>query len=205
MVMRFRRRTYSAQDVNAKKFGSSGSCVDREGRIVQNGLKGGSRPCETLNCINSFWERLIRRRRVASSSSSNVAGYTVPGYPGKTRMNWFRPSDFLLGTFWTGWRRWATWSICISAIALLGALRTETDTELAFASLVLLPVLVIAWAGWQREWLVCGLPCGCNVGCARYCFSATIQRPVDSVGKCRNPFDDLQPGGSTCRSGSPAI
>ena len=58
-----------------------------------------------------------------------------------------RISDFLHGTFWTGWRRLAAWSICISAILLLGALRTETDAELAFASFSLLPVLVITWIG----------------------------------------------------------
>lgn len=59
----------------------------------------------------------------------------------------FTTSEFLLGTFWTGWRRWAAWTICIGAIFLLGALRTATDAEFAFASLVLLPVLFIAWIG----------------------------------------------------------
>ena len=56
-------------------------------------------------------------------------------------------SDFFLATYWIGWRRWVAWSICISAVLLLGTFRAETDAELAFASLVLLPVLVIAWIG----------------------------------------------------------
>lgn len=63
-------------------------------------------------------------------------------------------SDFLLAAFWVGWRRWAAWSVCISAIALLGALRTATDTDFTFASMAVLPVLVIAWIGGKRDGLV---------------------------------------------------
>jgi hypothetical protein len=59
-------------------------------------------------------------------------------------------SNFLLGTFWTGWRRWAAWSICVSAFFLLGALRTATDADFTFASLATLPVLV--QAGLFRDW-----------------------------------------------------
>ena len=62
-------------------------------------------------------------------------------------------SEFFLGTYWTGWRRWAAWSICAAAAFLLGALRTATDAEYAFASLVLLPVLIIAWFGGRRNGL----------------------------------------------------
>ena len=62
-------------------------------------------------------------------------------------------SNFLLGTFWTGWRRWAAWSICVSAIFLLGALRTATDADFTFASLATLPVLVIAWISGKRNGL----------------------------------------------------
>lgn len=58
--------------------------------------------------------------------------------------------SYLFGSFWTGWHRWAGWSICISAIFLLGALRIETDAEYAFASLALLPVLVISWMEGKR-------------------------------------------------------
>jgi diguanylate cyclase (GGDEF)-like protein len=64
------------------------------------------------------------------------------------------PFEFFAAAFWTGWRRWAAWTICIGAIILLGALRTATDAELAFASLALLPVLAIAWIGGLRHGLV---------------------------------------------------
>lgn len=56
-------------------------------------------------------------------------------------------SDFLVPTFWSGWRRWVVLGICISFIYLLGEIRSATDAELTFASLALLPVLVIAWIG----------------------------------------------------------
>src|SRR5882724_11661518 len=62
-------------------------------------------------------------------------------------MKRFTTSDFLVRTYWTGWRRWAAWSICVSALFLLGVLRIETDAVFSFASLALLPVLVIAWIG----------------------------------------------------------
>lgn len=65
-----------------------------------------------------------------------------------------RITKFLLGTFWTGWRRWAAWTICVSAIFLLGKLRTVTDADFTFASLVILPVLVIAWIGGKRNGLL---------------------------------------------------
>jgi len=68
-------------------------------------------------------------------------------------MNRFTRSDFLISAFWTGWRRWAVWLICIGSIFLLGALRAATDAELAFASLALLPVLVIAWIAGKRNGL----------------------------------------------------
>jgi diguanylate cyclase (GGDEF)-like protein len=62
-------------------------------------------------------------------------------------MKLFTTSDFLVRTYWTGWRRWTAWSICVSALFLLGVLRIETDAVFSFASLALLPVLVIAWIG----------------------------------------------------------
>ena len=60
-------------------------------------------------------------------------------------------SRFFLGDYWTGWRRWIAWLFCISFIILIGVLRTETDVELAFASIGLLPVLSIAWIGGKRN------------------------------------------------------
>jgi len=56
-------------------------------------------------------------------------------------------SAFLLRDFWTGWRLWTAWFLCISAILLLGTIRIATDAEFSFAALLLLPVLVIAWIG----------------------------------------------------------
>lgn len=61
-----------------------------------------------------------------------------------------RISHALLGTFWTGWRRWAVWTICISSIILLGSLQVATDAEFTFASLELIPVLVMAWISGKR-------------------------------------------------------
>lgn len=65
-----------------------------------------------------------------------------------------RLSNFFLATFWIGWRRWAAWSICVSAIFLLGALRTATDADFTFTSLAILPVLAIAWIGGKRHGLL---------------------------------------------------
>ena len=63
-------------------------------------------------------------------------------------------SDFLLNTLWIGWRRWAIWSVCIGAIFVPAILQVTTDAEFAFASLELLPVLVIAWVGGKRNGLI---------------------------------------------------
>jgi diguanylate cyclase (GGDEF)-like protein len=63
-------------------------------------------------------------------------------------------ATLLLTTPWSGWRRWAAWSACGSAIFLLGLLRTATDADFTFASLVVLPVLAIAWIGGKRDGLV---------------------------------------------------
>ncbi|MFA7279345.1 MAG: GGDEF domain-containing protein [Sterolibacterium sp.] len=62
--------------------------------------------------------------------------------------------DFLLGSFWTGWRRWAAWSLCVTAVCLLGVLRITTDADFTFTSLALLPVLAIAWLGGIRNGLM---------------------------------------------------
>jgi len=69
-------------------------------------------------------------------------------------MDKIKTSNFLLNDFWAGWRRWIVWSISIVSVLLLGALRTKTDVELAFASFGLLPVLVIAWIGGKRNGLL---------------------------------------------------
>jgi diguanylate cyclase (GGDEF)-like protein len=65
-----------------------------------------------------------------------------------------RIRDLLLYDFWIGWRRWVAWSVCISLIFAFGALRTQTDVELAFASFGLLPTLFIAWMGGMKNGLV---------------------------------------------------
>lgn len=62
--------------------------------------------------------------------------------------------EVLVATVWTGWRRGAAWVICIGAIALLGVLRTATDADFTFASLAILPVLVIAWVAGKRSGLI---------------------------------------------------
>lgn len=62
--------------------------------------------------------------------------------------------DLLFHDFWTGWRRWIAWSVCISSIFAFGALRTQTDVELAFASFGLLPTLFIAWMGGRKNGLI---------------------------------------------------
>lgn len=69
------------------------------------------------------------------------------------QMEKIKISNFLLDTFWIGWHRWAAWLICISVIFLLGALRTATDADFTFASLAILPVLVIAWIGGKTNGL----------------------------------------------------
>lgn len=56
-----------------------------------------------------------------------------------------KQSELLLGTYWTGWYRWFGWSICLGILPLLGTLRAATDAEFAFATIALLPVLVISW------------------------------------------------------------
>jgi diguanylate cyclase (GGDEF)-like protein len=69
-------------------------------------------------------------------------------------MEKFGTSDFLLVTLWSGWRRWATWTVCLTAILIPASLQVATDAEFAFASLELLPVLVIAWMGGKRNGLL---------------------------------------------------
>lgn len=67
------------------------------------------------------------------------------------------PSDFLSGSFWQGWHRWAAWLICVGLIVLLGLLRSATDTDFTFASLAILPVLAIAWIDGKRNGLLVAL------------------------------------------------
>ena len=56
-------------------------------------------------------------------------------------------TKWLLASWWQSWRRWGVWLICASSIALLGYIRIATDAEFTFASLVVLPILVIALLG----------------------------------------------------------
>lgn len=65
-----------------------------------------------------------------------------------------RSSAYFIGTYWSGWRRWAAWSVCAGAILLLGAFRLQTDAQYAIASLALLPVLSIAWIGGKWDGLL---------------------------------------------------
>lgn len=66
-------------------------------------------------------------------------------------------SEFLLASFWTGWRRLAAWVVCVASILLLGALRTATDADLTFASLAILPVLTISWIDGRRSGVLMAL------------------------------------------------
>ncbi|MDP1637692.1 MAG: GGDEF domain-containing protein [Candidatus Nitrotoga sp.] len=63
-----------------------------------------------------------------------------------------RITDFFLG-IWTGWRLWVVWSICLGAFILIFTFRIATNAEFDFASLTVLPVLVIAWIGGKRDGL----------------------------------------------------
>lgn len=56
-------------------------------------------------------------------------------------------SELFYLPFWDGWRRALAYVTCMGLIAFLGSLRTATDAELAFASLAMIPVLVMAWIG----------------------------------------------------------
>lgn len=64
---------------------------------------------------------------------------------------------FLHGAFWVGWRRWIIWAICIGSIIPLSEFRAATDAEFTLSSLALLPVLVIAWLGGNRNGLLMAL------------------------------------------------
>lgn len=62
--------------------------------------------------------------------------------------------SFLLTPYWHGWCRWVAWGISIGAIFSLGLLRVATDAEFSFATLALLPVLLIAWLGGRSNGLL---------------------------------------------------
>lgn len=65
-----------------------------------------------------------------------------------------RQTDLFFFNYWVSWRKWVAWSICIGFIVLLGMLRSGTGAEFTFASLVLFPVLLIAWIGGKRNGLI---------------------------------------------------
>lgn len=56
-------------------------------------------------------------------------------------------SGVLYLNLWVGWKRWAFFLACFSIILLLGIIRVKTDSEYAFASLALLPIILVAWFG----------------------------------------------------------
>lgn len=59
-------------------------------------------------------------------------------------------TNLLFANVWVGWGRWLMSLISLSIIILLGIIRVKTDAEFAFASLALLPVIVITWFGGRR-------------------------------------------------------
>jgi diguanylate cyclase (GGDEF)-like protein len=59
-------------------------------------------------------------------------------------------SSFLLANLWVGSLRWFILITCIGFIILLGVLRAKTHAEFAFASLALLPVMLISWLGGRK-------------------------------------------------------
>lgn len=46
---------------------------------------------------------------------------------------------------------WPTWIVAMLAIAVLGFVRHNTETEFAFASAAIIPVFLVAWAGGLRH------------------------------------------------------
>jgi diguanylate cyclase (GGDEF)-like protein len=52
-----------------------------------------------------------------------------------------------------GWQRWIARAVCASWILILGSVRIATDAEYAFATLSLIPVIVLAWADSARAGL----------------------------------------------------
>ncbi|RFC34053.1 MAG: diguanylate cyclase (GGDEF) domain-containing protein [Candidatus Nitrotoga sp. SPKER] len=69
-------------------------------------------------------------------------------------MNKVRISNFLLGTLLTGWRLWIVWVICVSVFFLIIKFRIATYAEFDFASLAVLPVLVITWISGKKNGLI---------------------------------------------------
>lgn len=53
------------------------------------------------------------------------------------------------------WSRGLAWVVAVSVILALGAIRVATAAEFAFASLGLLPVLLIAWIAGRASGMVC--------------------------------------------------
>ena len=53
--------------------------------------------------------------------------------------------------------RLAAWLVGVAAITALGLLRTTTDAEFAFASAVIIPVMLLSWIGGRRDGLILSL------------------------------------------------
>ena len=60
-------------------------------------------------------------------------------------------SNSLLCTFWIGWRLWVVWLACICLFLLIVKFRIATGAEFDFASLSVLPVLVLTWIGGKKH------------------------------------------------------
>ena len=66
-------------------------------------------------------------------------------------MEKIRIRNCLIGTFWTGWRLWIVWSACICICLLIVKFRIATGAEFDFASLSVIPVLVLTWIGGRKH------------------------------------------------------
>ena len=56
--------------------------------------------------------------------------------------------------FWSGWRKWLVWLFSVGFIVFLGVFRAKTGAEFAFASFVLLPVILVSWLGGRVDGLI---------------------------------------------------
>lgn len=58
-----------------------------------------------------------------------------------------RYTNFLLADYWKGSRRWIFWIGCLGLTILIGTLRVESGAEFSVSSLMILPVIALAWFG----------------------------------------------------------
>ena len=62
--------------------------------------------------------------------------------------------NFFIYNVWTDRVRFAVWVICFSVLLLLYLVRVENEAEFAFASLAILPVIVMAWFSGKRDGII---------------------------------------------------